>query len=349
METVIYKEGELSIAVSKKATKGVVDLLTGIKWGTNGPIYKKLDDEQHIESVRNPHYIMLKKGDKVVGTCTLSQRKVQILGEEYQTYYLRHFAIDKSYQGQQLGKTLLHHVKQYFVSVLEEPFISYAAIEGGNDRSMKVSKFIEYEPIGRVMTQTFSRLFPKNYKQVSIALADEKEWVLDNLYKKYSDHALVQFHKIFYTPEYYLWKEEGEIIAGVQAYRCAWQFESMPGLSGKFIMNVLPYIPIANRIFNPHYRFVAFDGLYCKEGKEAILLKLMETVLAKCNVTSSLLWLGEHSDLYHKLNELNKWGLVDKIQGKVPVTLVVNFHGLPEDLAKKTKSCPMYLAAFDCI
>jgi len=56
-------------------------------------------------------------------------------------------------------------------------------------------------------------------------------------------------------------EKEGEILAGVQAHPQQWKFVNLPGWSGKFILNILPNIPIAKRLFNAkHHKFLCFES-----------------------------------------------------------------------------------------
>ncbi|MFM8371121.1 MAG: hypothetical protein ACKOCO_01950, partial [Bacteroidota bacterium] len=147
--------------------------------------------------------------------------------------------------------------------------------------SFKVVSGAGYENLGVMRTNGFSRFFPKKSASVErIATEQQRAEVLSLLKSQYQDHALVHFNSIFLHDDYYVIRHEGEIVAGCQLHRVKWAVRSMPGVSGKLIVSLTPYVPLLNRLFNPSsFDFLGFEGIYCKPGYESRLEELFEGLL----------------------------------------------------------------------
>ena len=82
-------------------------------------------------------------------------------------------------------------------------------------------------------------------------------------------------------------------------------------------MNLVPHIPIINKLFNPKkFEFLAFEGIYCKKGYEDTLHELFNGLLAKNGLKSALMWFGDNSDMYEQLNSYGKLGFLNKLMNK---------------------------------
>jgi GNAT superfamily N-acetyltransferase len=352
MEKIIYedKADDIVIEVTFQRPQEMIELLENMLWGTNGPIYSKTGIAEKVHNTKNMHSILLKKSGKIIGICGLSERTVKIGNQWVTGHYVRNFAVDKAYQGKSYSKLLMEHLKQYFISILPEPYVGYAIIEGSNIRSQKVADFLGYPIVRKFETLLFSRLFPKRQTNVRRAAKNEHLEIKNKLTEFYKDYSFVQFDNTFFKEDYFVVEENGEMIAGVQAFKVQWKVHAIRGFSGKIMMNVLPYIPIANRLFRPDFKFLVFDSMFCKAGKEATLLTLLEDVLSRFgDVYSGWVMLDQEAPLYKKLNKINKWGILNAIQSPFPASVVMNVHGLPESVLDEAKQQPAYIAGFDCI
>lgn len=348
---IIYENQEksLKIEVVNQINQDIQDLLWGMKWGTNGPIYQKVKNSDKDNNIHKPHFIQLIKSGQLIGMCTVSERQMWFGDDEITSGYLQHFSVKKEFQGNKYSQLLIDTTKQYFEKYFDT-FIGYAYIEGSNIRSQKAAQFIGYDPIRNFKTIFFSRLFPKKNDTVRRYKSSEKPAILNKLKSFYKNYGFVHFTNTFHHDNYFVMERNGEIVAGVQAYPVEWKILEMPGFAGKLIMNVVPYIPIINKLFQPkQHRFLVFDSLFCQKGQEADLIQLLEATLAELNHYSGLLWLDTKDDLFINLEALNDWGVLDKVEGKLPVTTIAKIHGLPKEKIEEFKEMPMYIAGFDSI
>jgi GNAT superfamily N-acetyltransferase len=344
------KEQGIYIEVVRQINTDIKDLLWGMKWGTNGPIYQKIKNAEKDDNIRLPHFLLLRKGEDLIGMCTVSERLMRFGTEEILGCYLQHFSVKKEYQGKKYSQLLIGQARKYFEEVIPKPFIGYAYIEGSNIRSQKAAEFIGYDPVRNFQTILFSRMFPKKHANARRYKTNEKPIILNQLNQFYKDYGFVHFTNTFHHDNYFVMEKDNKIIAGVQAFPVEWKILKMPGFVGKLIMNIVPHIPFINRLFNPKsHQFLVFDSIFCEVGKEAELLQLLASVLVELKVYSALLWMDKSDELFKKLNELNEWGILDKVEGKLPVTTIAKIHGLPDSKTEIFKQMPIYIAGFDSI
>lgn len=349
---IIYEDKTqgIFIEVVREINDEIKALLSSMKWGTNGPIYQKIKNSEKDDNIHQPHFLLLRNATDLIGMCTVSERPMRFGSEEIRSYYLQHFSVKKEYQGKKYSQLLIGQARHYFETVIPKPFIGYAYIEGSNIRSQKAAKFIGYEAVRNFQTILFSRMFPQKQGNVRRYKSSEKSMILQKLQDFYKNYGFVHFTNTFHHDNYFVLEQDGDLIAGVQAFPVAWKILEMPGFAGKLIMNVVPHIPLVNRLFNPKsHQFLVFDSIFCESGKEAELIQLLEAVLAELSVYSALLWLDKADDLFKKLDNLKKWGILDKVEGKLPVTAIAKIHGLPDTKIETFKQMPMYIAGFDSI
>jgi hypothetical protein len=197
----------------------------------------------------------------------------------------------------------------------------------------------------------FSRFFPKANKNIEQVNTDTvRKEVLALLKNQYEAHALVQFNSIFLHDDYFILRENGEIVAGCQFHRVHWVINRMGGFMGKIIMNVVPLVPLLNKLFNPkRFEFLAFEGIYSKPGYEHRLMGLFEGLLAKQKLKSAMFWMGETCPLRKRILEKGKTGLLHSFIKDSDAFIMASFHDLSEAEISDIKSRPLFASAFDYI
>lgn len=350
--TTIFKDPSQNITITKhnEATPEVYDLIESMVWGSKGPRFYKIDTDIKIDNSVNPDFLLLYIKEEFAGMCTISHREVYFGKNWLPTYYLQFFAIKPDYQGKAYGNVLIENVRDHYESISTHPVVSYAYIEGENVRSDKVAHYIKYKHASRFLTILFGRMFPKKNTFCRQYRPEEKDKLTALLKDYYKDYSFVHFEYAFNADNYWVFEKDGEIIAGVQAHQQQWKFVNLPGLSGKFILKLLPKIPVAKRLFNAkHHQFLCFESHYCKAGHEQDLITLMEHCLAVYEKTSGMTWFDPRSPLFQGLDKLNPWGLLDKIQGKHKANIYAKLHNIPDCSWEDFTNKPFYIAAYDCV
>lgn len=350
--SIIYQDHTQGLTITKhnKAIPEVYELIESMIWGTKGPRFYKIDTRVKIDNSVKPDFLYLYIKEEFAGMCTISHRQVYFGKEWLPTYYLQFFAIKPEYQGKAHGNVLVESVRDHYESISKHPVVSYAYIEGENVRSDKVAHFIKYKHASSFLTILFGRMFPKKNNHCRRYNPMEKDTLTALLNSFYKDYSFVHFEYAFNADNYWVLEKDGEILAGVQAHPQQWKFVNLPGASGKFILNLLPKIPIAKRLFNAkHHQFVCFESHYCKDGHEQDLITLMEHCLTEYGFTSGMTWFDPRSPLFQKLDTLKPWGLLDKIQGKHKANIYAKLHNIPESSWEVFTNKPFYIAAYDCV
>jgi len=347
----ILQENEYSIWRHEGIPDEALDFLDNIAWGNDGAIYEHKNTEEHIQLLHHPTLMAINENDKIQGTAVFCNTKVAVGKAEFNCFYIRYFASSKEIRGKGV-------MKKYGIKVMEsirddekEKTVFFACVEKGNKASYRTVESSGYENIGVIKTNGFSRYFPrvnKNIEQVTTETLRKE--VLSLLKKQYEEHAMVQFNSIFLHDDYYVIRENGKIVAGCQFHRVHWVINKMPGIMGKIVMNVVPLIPVLNKLFNPNqFEFLAFEGIYVKPGFENKLTDLYEGLLAKENLKSSMYWMGESCPLRKRILEKCKTGLIHSFIKESDVFIMAAFHDLNEKEIADLKSRPLFVSGFDYI
>jgi GNAT superfamily N-acetyltransferase len=344
-----FSKKELDFSVENEVKADVSRLITTTLYGVDGGLrYRHQNASERIEQLHSPDFLAVGQNGQAFGTSVNCKRNISLNDKNYQGFYMRYFSVDSAQRGKGAGTQLMSHADDYYRATVTEPAVFYAYIELDNIRSMKVSTAFNVHPIGKFRTVFFSRFFPKLQTGVEhVSLADQAE-VRRLLEDQYSEHAFVNFQRIFSDDNYFVLKKNGQIVAGAQANKVGWIIEQVPGFSGWMTMNLIPHLPILGRLFNPkNYQFTAFEGIYCKEGHESELVNLFEHVLAEQGTYSAMCWFDPRCPVYKRTHGKGNYGFLGKVQKSPPANVVAEFMQVPESEIETFKQQPIYISAFD--
>lgn len=346
---ILLTDGNYSIQRHYGIPDEVSHFLESIAWGNEGAIYEHKDTEEHIKLIKNPMLLGIFEGDIIRATAVFCVTTVTTNGKHYNCNYIRYFASSKEIRGKGVMKKFSIKVMELIRENEKEKTIYFACIEKANKSSYVVVQSAGYESIGTVKTLGFSRFFPRMNKKIKqVASKEEKEEVLTLLKKTYDNHVLTQFDSIFLKENYYIIRENGEIVAGCQYHRAHWVINNMKGFMGKIVMNVVPVIPILNKLFNPkRFEFLGFEGIYFKSGHEHQLYSLFEGLLAKENLKSSIFWLGKTCPIRKKIVAKGNLGLIHTFLKDSDVEILASFKNINKTEITNLKSKPVFASAFD--
>jgi hypothetical protein len=178
----------------------------------------------------------------------------------------------------------------------------------------------------------------------------QREEVLALLGTQYREHALVQFDSIFLHDQYYVLRIKGQIVAGLQYHRAHWVVNRMAGWSGKFLLKILPQIPLLNRIFNPNkFEFLALEGIYIRPGFEKEWGRLVEDVLVKTGMRSAMYWMGATCPIRERIQAAVDPGLLHPFVKDSDVYVMASFHDVDKERIKQIQTLPLYASGFDYV
>ena len=113
-------------------------------------------------------------------------------------------------------------------------------------------------------------------------------------------------------------------------------------------MKVLPGFPFFRRLFRPgEFRYLVFDSIYCKPGKEKLLSSLFETACAKEQFNTALTWLDDRSRLYDKIRSEVNMGALNRMLNAKPGLVYARFINLTEAEMECFYDAPAFVSGFD--
>jgi hypothetical protein len=164
----------------------------------------------------------------------------------------------------------------------------------------------------------------------------------------YRDYSFFSSEYAFFNDKYYMLKEGDEIIAGVCAIPSVYKVYDVPGIWGWVMMKVLPKTPFFRRLFRPgEFRYLVFDAIYCKKGREELLGPLFETACAVEGFNTGLTWLDDRSQLYDKVRTVVRMGALNRMLNAKPGLVYTKFINLTDGEKECFYDAPAYISGFD--
>ncbi|MEL7531923.1 MAG: hypothetical protein AAFN10_11470 [Bacteroidota bacterium] len=357
------------------AHAAVAKLLGNTIWGTKGGIrYSHTEGLRKVQELTNSSYITLWREDEIRACVGFVQKPLCLKDQTLPAYYIRYLAVAASWQSQtQAGvvrqaKETQKAGNRLFRKKLAQVFTDqaywryegrdtqaacfYAYVVMDNDRSANLVLSNGFRALRSFRTMVFSRFKPKRSPKVRKIKASEKAKIEAQLQSFYQDYSYPK-EDLRIQHDYYVWEEQGEMIAGVQAQPIKWRIEEIPGLVGRLAMRFLPKIGFLRRILNPEdFRFVGLDALYYRDKAKHILPQLYEHVLADQGLYVSMIWLDDQTDLYRDYLSIPKGekGFLSRVvqgNGAAKVFFRSDEEHLGAGLAERLSTMPHYIAVGD--
>lgn len=159
----------------------------------------------------------------------------------------------------------------------------------------------------------------------------------------YGHYTFRNLSRIGNHDNYYVLKENGEIVAGIQANPVRWVFQDMPGTKGWFFMHIVPLI--IRRLFNPaSFRFITLEGLYLRHDRVNLLPVLLESLLAHLGLNSAMWEIDENDP--HKADLIPAtMGVLSGFEKGVETHAMVKSVNLT--IQHSTGKTPHYVSCYD--
>lgn len=347
---IIYKSNQYHIVKHEGIPDIALEFLESIAWGAEGAVYENKNMRSHIQELYNPSLFAIMEEDEIRGTAAFCNTDVLVLKKSYNCFYVKYFASSPKIRGKGVMKEISNQVMRLISEGENRESIFFACIEKGNRGSYKVVENAGYQNIGTIKTVGFSRFFPKKDNHVRRIKMNEKDGIIKKLSQQYSSHSLVHFNPIFKNDKYYVYENDGEILAACQYHRGHWKVNKMKGLIGKLIIKLTPKIPFLNRIFNPNkFEFLAFEGIYIKDNSVKELKILFESLLKKENLYSSMIWLDKNCPIYKKIIASKDLGILNSFVKDSDVYVLAKFNHIEKSEVNSIINSPLYASAFDYV
>ncbi len=368
---ILYEYGSLKLIREFELSNDVLSQLQNTVYGNPGGIrYLHQDVDKKIRKINNLSFGTLRKNNQlylIIGVC---ERITYFKEVPCGTFYLRYVTVNTAFakkagtsktlkekkveaRSSSLLKKAMEKISEIFNYVaLPDEFdktkrLYFAYIEEENYRSLEFTEFF-FEKIRDFSVIPYSRLLPRKNKNVSLLNEYEIKEIIGLLKNQYRNYTLFSFDNLNFQEDYYVLKKNNEIIAGVKANIVKWKIVNLPGLTGKLIIYLIPFLPLFSRLIKRKiFRFLAFEALYYKEGMEQYIPILMESVCGIKKVYAGLLYADMESPLYHVIKNIKKPGILNKMFGETSGKIVARFIGFNDKEKEVFKSNPAYISGFD--
>lgn len=370
-KTIINFQG-LEVRVTDHANEGILEILNHAVQGSEGGLRFSLQNiASRIEAYKDQiRFVSLYKKNKIAGTVGACYRVSGQGALRYPSTYIRYLAFQSTYQSdinwRKKEKAIIRQetddsFKQKTLEIFSRPHIlelpdvfendkhiMYAFVESANERSRNIVSQAGYEYIRSFLTVAFSRFTPRPDPQVTLLQPGEKEGMEKLLLDYYGSYSFFSADNAFHNNKYYVLREGNEIIAGVCAIPTSYKVYDVPGVWGWVMMKILPGTPYFRRLFRPgEFRYLVFDAIYHKKGRENDLARLFESACAAEGFHTGLTWLDDRSELYDKLRTGVKMGALNRMLNAKPGLVYTKFINFTEAEKEKFYDAPAYISGFD--
>lgn len=343
------------LKITRQANEQLIHLLEENIIGTPdvSMLYKHANVREKVMGIDNPYFCNLSIRDKIYGTICFCGRAVKNTGKEHRAFYVRYFTFlnefRSSHEQERRGKK--SKIRDEVSSLMDgtgligdEGLLLYAYVDPENTRSRRLIDEFGFRVLGSFHTIPFARFSPKDDARVEKLSEEQLAIFTSQLSDFYSDYQLVCFDNLKSNSNYFVVRENGKVVCGVQAIPDQWEILELPGIAGKLMMHVVPHLPGFKRLFHPVYRFVFLEAIYCLPGHEKLLATLLEAVLAKHRANSGIICLDPGSALYQSVKKV-PLGFTHKMMGEKQIQIIVK-----SDMKNIVKSsAPFFVSGYDVL
>jgi hypothetical protein len=343
------------LEIKKQPDEQLVDLLQSNIIGTPGEsmLYQHAKVRDKVYGLSDPVFCNLSIRNKLYGTITFCGRNIQNKGKGHWAYYLRYFTFVDEFRSKSNTKRRgekstiredVHRLMNGEGLRTDTVLLLYAYVDEENVRSRRLIEEFGFNNAGSFHIIPFSRLSPRKNIDVEVLENKERHLFIHRLADFYKDHQLVSFENLRHKGEYFVVREKDQIVCGVQGIYDQWKIIDLPGWSGKIMMHLIPKMPWLKKLFNPDYRFVFLEAIFCHPGHETDLGALIETVLAHFSCNSGIICMDPRSKLYSIIQRISL-GLTHKIMGEKEIEVVVK----SSDKKMIDTRSPFFISGYDVL
>jgi hypothetical protein len=359
----------IELELIKEPSHDVKDLLSTTIYGMDGKMqYRHKNAEVKIDQLKDPHFVTLRQRKKLLGMVGLMYRRTFLNDTTISSFYVRYLSIiHKLKNNKSANKNKLKDDNKIYKSTIkstiselmfehasasliqkDEPIVFYAFVDRDNLNSQNLCKKFGYKKIRQLSTLIFSRIFLKKSPHVYKLEESEKDFIMNKLTHEYQQYNLFFTDHVFLHGNYYVYKKDGIIVAGLKATKVEWDIVNIPDISGLIIKNIFPYLPLFSKLFNPKkFIFISFEAVWAEAGYENQLIELMESVCAMNNIHIGIQWLDHNSELNKRIRGTKKLGIINRLHKDVPADILAKFINMSDDSIKEFYDMPVYVSAFD--
>lgn len=325
----------------------IVHFLESVTWGVGDNQYEHFYTLHRLKHLPEPVFFLGRESDtgELFGAVVFGKRR--IMGVK--AYYIRFFAVSSKVRGQRITTPLAERLFEILRVEENEPVIFYASTDRINPGVNRLVSRLGFEEISLNQTLGFSRFLPRPKPGIEVLSPEGFAAFLPVLEEAYAGHAFWTSDNLGKDGHYFVLREGGKIVVGLQACKALWRVGKMPGFFGKVVLPLLPYTPL-RLIFNPQaFHFLAFEGIYIAPGYEHRLQDVMETALHYFKFHSALFWINTADPLRQRILGHNRMGLLHRFVKDTMARFIASFHQVDPAIEQELRHRPIYNSSIDSV
>jgi len=363
---------DLTVEVESSPGEELIEHMSGTILGMPGGFrYQHTDIVDRLSNLGENYFMFLRKNGKMLGSVGFCGRHTSTTGLAHDSWLIRYFSIKapmrtvpsrkkekEDLEASSRRSTVLGRFLQPIFADPSRlrvdpegdalPSVIYALIDQKNLRSLNFSAQLGLEKVGEVANFSFSRMNPRNSERVGQLPLEDREHMMSLLVDFYRDYTLFVPDPIFKDNLYYVIREAGQIVAGVQVYHITWRIIDFGSGPANRVIRMITGIPWVRRRLNPDaLRLLAFDAIYCEPGHERDLYELLEGVLERTGVYVGMLMMDTGSGLYRIFSRNKKFGVLHRLLGTFVSEVRARFINFPEEVRNHYLEHPTYIPTYD--
>lgn len=332
---------------SNVPSQAILDLLGSTVWGSRSMKYRIPGIGEKLARLRDPSFFVLSEHDRELCVFVLDRCSKRLSGQTCSAF---HFALASTVtdrQNEGLAGVLIEHVRKYCISTVGKPGLGFAYVEGSTEFSLRLSEQIGHSAEADIPVTLFTRLFPKSRPNVERMTHSDRDHVLQELELMYAGYELTDFAISLRPDEFYVFRGNETIVAGVQVEILQWSMVSMPGGFGRFLIDVLPHLPGLKNVLDPRdIRIARFSNLFFSDGCEAQFHALLEQCLYQHKSKVGLILLDGRGPVLDRIVRNQKMGMLSRVVNG-SAKMRIDTIGMNEEMMSDLRKKPLLVSAAD--
>lgn len=350
MKKTIFSEDGFFVFEEDSLTNEVESLLMNTVWGAERIRYRHKNARTKVDPATGQRIFTLYFQTNLAACVVFDIRTLFNQGKEREGVYIRYFAAAQSFKGKGIVKSFFQKVFRHIIESSNKGIVINGLIETGNKTSFSIANALGFKAVRKIGVLPISRLFPKKHKHVYGTCSCEKEEYDEFLKTEYKDSNFFHVKNIYKNSDYLVYRVKGDILAGLQVHKAAWELENMPNSIVKFILNIFSKLPVLKNIYNNKtLQFLGIEGVYIKEGHLDKFYKVLEHALFENQLKAALYFADLESKHYKILSSSKKNGLISNFNKESKVNFMVHTSNLSEEDLIDFKTHSAYVSAYDTI
>lgn len=368
----VWQQGSMATTVETLPPPELIEHIETTYLGTPGGLqYHHTTGIPKLRAIRNCYFVFLRRSGNMLGSIGYVLRDTKTGDKIHKTWLIRYFSVKAPLRTEKKSRkeikkralndrsvSMLKDITHIFhdnperlidLEIKEIPkAVIYGLVEKKNDRSRNFAEIGGFSKTGSIESFMFSRLRQRKNIAVERLAKDDIPAMKKLLEEFYNDHAFYFDEYLFRNDSYFVLRENGEIVAGLQANEEIWEIKTIGSEFLDTLIKFITRIPLIGKRFKyEKMRFLGIEGLFFRKGHESAIYKLLEGVLTLKEQYLALLIMDIKSPEFKVFKERKKLGPVNTFLGSFDADIYTKFFSFDEKEKEETLERPVYISIYD--